>query len=115
MTEGERPPERVCACGCGRSLVGRRPQARYHDGACRARHARAEGRGCFAPAYTPKSAPKRHKAAKRRSPRPGVTVYFRDPADLAVAVHRIEREGTVPWPVLDAMQTALARHRKKRA
>lgn len=29
---------RVCACGCGRSLEGRRPEARYATDKCRARH-----------------------------------------------------------------------------
>jgi len=31
------PAERVCRCGCGRSLAGRRPQARYALPACRTR------------------------------------------------------------------------------
>lgn len=33
---------RVCACGCGTSLEGRDPRARYHDAACRARGWKAE-------------------------------------------------------------------------
>jgi hypothetical protein len=32
---------RVCACGCGRSLEGRRANAVYFDGACRVRAHRA--------------------------------------------------------------------------
>lgn len=32
---------RVCACGCGESLEGRRPQARYFEGGCRAKASRA--------------------------------------------------------------------------
>lgn len=32
---------RVCACGCGGSLDGRRASARYFDGACRVRAHRA--------------------------------------------------------------------------
>jgi hypothetical protein len=31
------PPPRVCPCPCGRSLAGRRPQARYYEDACRKR------------------------------------------------------------------------------
>lgn len=27
---------RTCACGCGASMEGRRPNARYHSDACRA-------------------------------------------------------------------------------
>ena len=33
---------RVCACGCGASLEGRRANARYFDGACRVRAHRAQ-------------------------------------------------------------------------
>jgi hypothetical protein len=30
--------ERVCACGCGRSMEGRRRNAHYYETACRTRH-----------------------------------------------------------------------------
>jgi hypothetical protein len=37
---------RVCACGCGSSLEGRRENAHYFDGACRVRAHRArKGQG----------------------------------------------------------------------
>ncbi|MFZ2049889.1 MAG: hypothetical protein WAU69_03015 [Solirubrobacteraceae bacterium] len=34
------PSPRVCSCGCGASLAGRRPQTRYHADACRERDRR---------------------------------------------------------------------------
>jgi prepilin-type processing-associated H-X9-DG protein len=34
---------RVCACGCRKSLDGRRANALYFDGACRVRAHRARG------------------------------------------------------------------------
>jgi len=38
---GHPPRARLCACGCLRSLEGRRANARYFDGACRVRALRA--------------------------------------------------------------------------
>ncbi len=35
---------RICACGCGESLEGRRPQTRFFDDACRNRHHKRERR-----------------------------------------------------------------------
>ena len=38
--------ERVCACGCGRTLAGRRPAAKFYGNACRQRA--FQGRGVSA-------------------------------------------------------------------
>jgi hypothetical protein len=37
------PDYRICVCGCGRTLRGRRANAKHFDGACRVRALRARG------------------------------------------------------------------------
>jgi hypothetical protein len=112
MPEGER----LCKCGCGRSLEGRRPQAVYFGGACRAAHARAEGRGCFAPSRTKETARKEHTKPARRSPRPGVSVYFQDPAHLRAALAAValrQEHDELDGGAWEAMHKALERHERK--
>ncbi len=110
---------RLCACGCGRSLAGKRPEARYASDACRAR-AWKERTGYEGPSATRTRENGRRKPARRRSPRPGVSVYFRKRSQLAAvwaALLGFREEGDLGDPDLDAaveaVQKALVRHRAK--
>lgn len=60
------PPARVCECGCGRSLEGRRPQARWYEpDTCRMRAARRD-RGAALVALAARGAADRALAELRR-------------------------------------------------
>jgi hypothetical protein len=68
---------RLCACGCGALLEGKRPQAVYLNGACRARASRARGKGHPRPR---KPHSKRTRGGKERR-KPDLRISYRKAVD----------------------------------
>jgi hypothetical protein len=81
---------RVCKCGCAASMVGKRSDAEFASGACRARYARAR--------VNPSSqSTEAHRGAQNAPTRPrkpdkGVRVFFSSVDQAAQAAERLRTE-----------------------
>jgi hypothetical protein len=68
--------ERLCACGCGESLEGKRPNARYRSDACRSRG--WKGRA----GYTdPRAAKPRRNGQRKAKRKPDLRISYRKALD----------------------------------
>lgn len=96
---------RTCACGCGASMEGARPQARYASDACRSRAWKARTGYRLVRARKP-----RQNASSRR--REGVTVYFPTVDDAEMVAHVL---GVESFDALAAIVDTAVERRKARA
>lgn len=90
---------RLCECGCGEPLAGRRPEARYATDQCRARDWKAK-RG-----YGPQRRPGSRTNAS------GLQVSFRKAVDVLAD----EFDGyLLPWEIESALKLALPDRQRQR-
>jgi hypothetical protein len=86
--DGQTQPERVCACGCGRSLDGMRRGAKWESRACAVRWSRENPGSPLSDAYNPN----RSRTRKRRTPSErGLQVSFRKAIEVLHAELRLPK------------------------
>jgi hypothetical protein len=134
MTDGG---ERLCGCGCGKPLpanaVKRRKYLEGHRDRAYRKRVREAARAAHVPerlslselaqasTSTPEAsadAQKGRERPRRRSPRPGVALYFRDPAWAEAVAEYVALAAPSGTTELrhghEVLESALARHRAKR-